>query len=143
MRSTLIAAGAAAAIALTGCVPVDNSADPNITTPAAGAPGTAKAKAKAKPKTTQTITYRIGGSATKALITYTTPSGQEQQNGASVPWKRSFKVKKDAFNMLTVTAQNSGGGTITCEIDVDGVKVKAAKSSGAYAIASCDHTLGF
>jgi len=38
-----------------------------------------------------------------------------------------------------VSARNDGGGTITCEVDVDGVKVKAAKS---YAIAVCDHVLG-
>ncbi|MFB9831815.1 MmpS family transport accessory protein [Actinoallomurus acaciae] len=139
MRAIIIAAAAAAAIALTGCVPVENSADPNIATPAASGAGTAKAK----PKTTRAITYRIGGSATRALITYTTPSGEEQQNGAHVPWHKAFKVKKDAFDVLTVSAQNSGGGTITCEIDVDGIRVKAAKSSGAYAIASCDHTLGF
>lgn len=79
----------------------------------------------------------------KALVTYSTPSGQEQQNGARVPWHRTFKVKKNSFDVLTVSAQNSGGGTITCEIYVDGKKVKAAKSSGAYAIASCDHPLGF
>ena len=111
MRSIAIAAISAAALTLTACAPIDDSADPNIATPAAGGSATTKAKAKAKPKTTRTITYRIGGSATKALITYTTPSGQEQQNGANVPWHRSFKVKKDSFNLLTVSAQNSGGGT--------------------------------
>lgn len=140
MRAIITAA--ALVLIATGCAPVDNSADPNLsaTPPAAGESPTAKAKPKSN---LRTITYRISGTATKALITYSTPSGQEQQNGARVPWKRSFKVKKDTFDVLTVSAQNSGGGTITCEIDVDGVKVKAAKSSGAYAIASCDHSLGF
>ncbi|WP_329239959.1 MmpS family protein [Actinoallomurus sp. NBC_01490] len=143
---TFIAVGIAAGLlALAGCTPVADSADPNIaaTSSTRGGGSTAKAKGKPKPKTTRTLTYRIGGSATRASITYSTPSGQEQQNGARVPWKKSFKIKKDTFDVLTVTAQNSGSGTITCEIDVDGVKVKAAKSSGAYAIASCDHTLGF
>lgn len=142
MRTGSTITAVVTAFALAACAPADNSADPNIS--ASGSASTGKTKAKAKPKSdTRTITYRIGGSATKALITYSTPSGQEQKNGAHVPWHKTFKVKKDAFDVLTVSAQNSGGGTITCEIDVDGVKVKAAKSTGAYAIASCDHPLGF
>ena len=133
------------AAVLTACTPVDNSADPNIAdAPSAdGGSASAKAQTKPKPKTTRTITYRIAGTASSAMITYTTPSGEEQQNGAHVPWHKTFKVKKDSFDFLTVSAQNSGGGTITCEIDVDGVKVKAARSSGQFAITSCDHTLGF
>lgn len=140
----IIICGTIAALALTACTPVDNS-DPNIdATPPAGGTAAAKAKTKAKPpSTTRTVTYKISGSATKALVTYSTPSGQEQQNGARVPWHKTFKVKKGSFDVLVVSAQNQGGGTITCEIDVDGKKVKAAKSSGAYAIASCDHPLGF
>lgn len=130
------------AAALTGCKAAD-SADPNIANPPS-ASGKAAAKAgEVEPKTTRSVTYKISGTAIKAMVTYSTPSGQEQQNGASVPWHKTFKVKKDTFDVLTVSAQNSGSGTITCEIDVDGVKVKAAKSSGSYAIASCDHSLGF
>lgn len=140
MRTIII--GAIAALALAGCAPADNTADPNIAAPPAAA--TSSPAAKPKPmSTTRVVTYRIGGSANTALITYSTPSGQEQNNGAHVPWHKTFKVKKGSFAVLVVSAQNHGGGTITCEIDVDGVKVKASKSSGAYAIASCDHSLGF
>jgi hypothetical protein len=143
MRGVIIAA-AAATLLLAGCAPVDNTADPNIAAPPpAAATGTTSAAPTAKPSsTTRTVTYKIGGTATQALITYATPSGQEQQNGARVPWHKTFKVKKGSFAVLVVSAQNKGGGTITCEIDVDGKQVKAAKSSGAYAIASCDHPLG-
>lgn len=155
MRSIIALVTAAAA--LTACAPVGPGGDSNLATPPPPAPGTAvpadspTATATPEPLTTEPllpapdhqITYRIGGSATKALITYSTPSGQEQQNGAHVPWKHRFKVKDGDFVSLIVSAQNSGGGTITCEIDVDGKKVKAAKSSGAYAIASCDYPLGF
>lgn len=143
MRTLTTTTTAVAVLALiTACAPTD-SADPNIAAePSASGKAAAKLKA-AKPKTTRTVTYKISGTADKAMVTYSTPSGTEQQNGAHVPWHKTFKVKKNTFDVLTVSAQNSGGGTITCEIDVDGVKVKAAKSSGAYAIASCDHALGF
>jgi hypothetical protein len=143
MRTT-IAVTALAALTLAGCAPVDNTADPNLAASPPTASSPAAAKAKAKPKSdTRTVTYRISGTATRAMVTYATPSGQEQQNGARVPWHKTFKVKKAAFDVLVVSAQNQGSGTITCEIDVDGKRVKAAKSSGAYAIASCDHPLGF
>lgn len=140
MRLTPIAV--AALLAAAACAPVNNT-DPNLATPPA-APGPSTAKAKGKPKLpdgTHQIVYRIGGTATKAMVTYSTPSGQEQQNGASVPWRRSMKAKD--FSVLSVTAQNGGSGTITCEIDVDGKRVKASKSSGAYAVVSCDASLGF
>jgi hypothetical protein len=141
MRLTLIAL---AVLLVAGCTPVDDS-DPNLASPPATDSSGAAPKAKAaKPKLPNgqhQIVYRVGGTATKALITYTTPSGQEQQNGAHVPWKRSLKAKD--FSMLSVTAQNSGGGTITCEIDVDGQVKKRSKSSGAYAVVSCDAALGF
>lgn len=141
MRTIIIAA--AAALALAGCKATD-SADPNIADPPSASGSSAAAKAKPKKATdTRTITYRIGGTATRATISYMTPSGQEQQGGAHVPWHKSFKVKKNAFDVLVLTAQQQGNGTITCEIDVDGKKVKAAKSSGPYTIATCDHPLGF
>lgn len=140
----ILAAALLAVLALAGCKAVDD-ADPNIATPpAAGSSAPRQPSKAAKPKSdTRTITYRIGGTADAASITYSTPSGMEQQGDSHLPWKKSFKVKKNAFDVLTVSAQNSGSGTVTCEIDVDGQKVKAAKSSGQYAMVSCDHSLGF
>ncbi|WP_433181656.1 MmpS family transport accessory protein [Actinoallomurus sp. CA-150999] len=139
-----IAAAALAVLVLAGCKAPDDS-DPNLATPpAAGGSAPAQPTKVAKPKSdTRVITYRVGGSADSADVTYSTASGQEQQQGASLPWTKSFKVKRDAFTMVDISAQNQGSGTVTCEIDVDGVKVKAAKSSGQYAVVSCDHSLGF
>lgn len=141
MRMFIIAA--AAALALAACTPVDNTADPNIGTsaPAGGEPSKAAKAKPAKPKSGHTVVYRIGGTATKALITYATPSGQEQKNGAAVPWRKTLRTKD--FEMLSISAQNQGGGTITCEIEVDGKLVKRSKSTGAYAIAMCTATIGF
>lgn len=145
MRIALAATTALAALTLGACAPVDNSADPNITDqPPAAGPATGKAEVKSKPKSNlRTITYRIAGTSSSADLTYSTASGQEQQTDAHLPWKKTFKVKRGEFAMIDVSAQNKGSGTVTCEIDVDGVKVKAAKSSGQYAIVSCDHSLGF
>lgn len=133
-----IALAAAAVLALAACAPTD--ADPNLadTPSASGKPAQAK-KAKSA-NGLHTVVYEIGGTARKGLITYSTPSGQEQANGAKVPWTKTFKAK--GGEILQVSAQNDGGGTITCKISVDGKMVKKAQSSGQFAIASCDGMLG-
>jgi hypothetical protein len=90
---------------------------------------------------THHVTYKVSGSATRALITYATPGGQAQQNGAAVPWRKAFTAKD--YTVLTVSAQNKGGGTIRCEIDVDGKAKNKQSSSGAYAVVTCTAPLGY
>jgi hypothetical protein len=130
MRTTILII--AAASTLTACGGT-GSTDPNI-------------KSSGSSKTTKnliSVTYKIGGTARKADLTYSTVSGQEQQGDARLPWTKTFKVKKADFTTLDVSAQNKAEtGTVTCEIDVDGKKVKEAKSSGQYAVVSCDHSIG-
>lgn len=133
-------------LAAAACTVPDDSSDPNIATPPANgsSKATSKPAAKAKPKSDlRTITYRVAGSADAADLTYGTASGEEQQGDARLPWHKTFKVRRGEFAMLDISAQNKGSGTVTCEIDVDGRKVKAAKSSGQYAIVMCNHDLGF
>lgn len=86
------------------------------------------------------MVYTVAGTATKGLITYSTPSGQEQKNGAKVPWKKTFKAKDG--EILAVSVQNAGGGSVTCSITLDGKVIKKGKSTGSYAIASCDGIIG-
>lgn len=134
---------ALAVLLLMGCAPANNSPEP-ATPPAAPPAVTSPLATPTMPKLTtgqHQIVYKVGGTATKALITYVTPSGQEQQNGAPVPWRKAFKAKD--FSVLTVSAQNKGSGTVTCEIDVDGKAKKKSTSSGAYAVVTCTASLGF
>jgi hypothetical protein len=71
------------------------------------------------------------------VITYT--SGQNmsigQQSTARLPWRKELDVT--GFFVPTLSAQNSGGGSITCRITVDGAVVSEVTSEGAYSIASC------
>lgn len=81
------------------------------------------------------VTYKISGTANSALITYMNASGNiAQENNARVPWKKTFK---QGVSHLSVSAQNKGGGTITCEILIDGERFKKTTSKGDYAIAEC------
>ena len=140
MRLTLIAVLLAAA----ACAPAINDTSEPATPPAAPPAAPSPLATPTMPKLStgeHRVTYKVGGSASKALITYATPGGQEQKNGASVPWRRSFKAKD--FSVLSLSAQNKGGGTISCEIDVDGKVKKRSSSSGAYAVVMCTASLGF
>lgn len=84
-----------------------------------------------------TITYRIGGTARSASLTYINASGgTEQQQAVRVPWQQQFSARRGQF--VSISAQNQGdAGSVTCEILVDGVVLKRSTSDGAYTIASC------
>lgn len=91
---------------------------------------------------TRHVTYKVDGSARSADITYQTPSGSSQQNGVDVPLtKKSDHTEGIEFDtsmsFLYISAQNQGGGTITCHILVDGIEVATNTASGDYAIATC------
>ena len=142
MRALALATAITITAASVAACKTTTPSGPNITaTPPTVASTPKTHKSTGLPAGTHRVTYRIGGTASRAMITYVTPSGEEQRNGAHVPWHKTLKVKD--FGMASISAQNSGSGTITCEIDVDGKTVKRSKSSGAYAIASCDATIGF
>lgn len=144
IAAALLAAGTV--LAATACEPPETSADPNLTSAPASKPAGKTGAGKASPKSTlpdgtHLIAYKISGSASSAMMTYTTPSGQEQTT-KSIPWHKSFEAKDG--ELLSISAQNKGeSGTVTCQIAVDGRIVKKATSSGAYAIASCDAALGY
>lgn len=94
---------------------------------------------------TRTVTYEVVGGATKAGITYSTPSGTSQATVA-VPLKTktgelvTFEAEPGEFVYLS--AQNKGThGNIVCRISVDGVVISTVTSSGSYAIASCEGTV--
>mgnify|MGYP001579131498 CR=1 FL=1 len=119
--------------------------------PATAAPkkadGTSDGKKAAAPKAAapkgglHVVVYEVGGTAKKADLTWSTPSGIEQEGDAKVPWKKTLKAKDGAA--MSISGQNKSGGTITCTITVDGKKVKAARSKGLYQIASCNGLIGF
>jgi hypothetical protein len=60
----------------------------------------------------------------------------EQKETVVLPWDQSFAVRRGQF--VYVSAQNKDdGGSIRCEILVNGTVVEQAESTGAYTIATC------
>jgi len=144
MRKIITALVLAVAVVMGAGCSMETAADPNLSdSPDAKSGENAKGGKDTKDDQHKTVTYEVIGSggAGSAMITYTTPSGQEQDSSADLPWRKTFK--SDAGEFLSVSAQNKGGGTITCTITVDGKTIKRARSKGAYAIASCDGMIGF
>lgn len=127
--------------ALTSACSLDTSADPNIS-PSKKAARAGEGKKAAAPKGgLHVVVYEVSGTAKKADLTWSTPSGIEQEGDAKVPWKKTLKAKDGT--PMSISGQNKSGGTITCTITVDGKKVKTAKSKGLYQIASCNGLIGF
>lgn len=88
------------------------------------------------------VTYAITASESgSALITYAEDSNFNlaQENGADLPWTKDLTIPEGSFRILSLSAQNSGGGDISCSITVGGQVVDTATSSGDYAIVTCSH----
>lgn len=82
-----------------------------------------------------TVIMEVTGPA-RADITYGLNADQSQANGAKLPWKKTMTTK-EAFSFATVSAQNTGSGTIKCKLTVGGKVVKTNASEGQYAIVTC------
>lgn len=84
------------------------------------------------------VTYKVFGEGTSsASLTYTNETGNTEQVDTDLPWQLRFTAESGQF--LAVSAQNSeDGGTIKCQILIDGELKETAESTGAYVIAACN-----
>lgn len=109
------------ALALAGCGDVSSA----VSAAAGGGPATVLYEVTG-PESTNNITYSANGTA-----------GIAQENGAAAPWSKEVQFEDGSFRVATLTAQNAGGGDITCRITVDGEVVSETTSSGEFAVVSC------
>jgi hypothetical protein len=118
-------------IQVTGAV--DLAAPPAVAgAPAAGSPSVSRGEFTFK------VTYRVTGSAERVDLTYRDSQGATQQATAPLPWQLAFDARGGSF--LYVSAQiKQAGGSVTCEILVDGETRANSTSSGAYVIAECSN----
>lgn len=95
---------------------------------------TSRAPAQQRPATVEII---VTGS--PADVTYG-PSGSSLPG--SVPMDVTLTVSKPPPAFYAVNAQLQGGGSVSCEIRVDGTVVSAGQASGGYRIATCEISPG-
>lgn len=105
-----------------------------------GAQGAATEKATSG----KTIVMEVTASKSKAAdVTYGLNADQSQDQGVKLPWKKELS-SGEVVTIAVLLAQNKGSGEISCKISVDGEVVKENKSSGQYAIVTCQaDDLGF
>ncbi len=89
-----------------------------------------------------TVTYQVAGTAASAIVTYHGPDGTTiaPPGSVSLPWTQAFKAKTGT--PLSVSAKPSdAAGTVTVEIDVDGVPQKQAATSNADGVTTASNML--
>ena len=89
-----------------------------------------------------TVTYQVTGTAASAIVTYHGPDGAVIALPGSVPlpWTQAFKAKMGT--LLSVSAKPSASpGTVTVEIDVDGVPQKQVATPNADGLTTASDTL--
>jgi hypothetical protein len=86
----------------------------------------------------KTIVLEVTGAKAGADITYGLGTDQSQEQGAKVPWKKEL-TSSESLIIATVVAQNKGSGEIKCKITIDGEVVKENKSSGEFAVVTCNN----
>jgi Mycobacterium membrane protein len=83
------------------------------------------------------IRYEVtDDSATADNVTYMIDHGERQETKVTLPWSKEFTAA-EGFQAFVVNAQNSGPGSITCKILVDGKVVNQQTSNGQYALVVC------
>jgi len=86
-------------------------------------------------KAAQTVTYVVTGSnASNADVTYG-PAGSSYQ--ATVPMSVTRPLRNPPSDSYEVGAQLQGGGSVSCQVKVDGVTIASASAAGSYNIAHC------
>ena len=81
------------------------------------------------------VKYVVTGSATSASVTYFNEQGGMEQVDMNIPWEKAMKVPSGSA--LSLVAQNSGSGSITCEIWENGEKKKTSTSTAQYGVVTC------
>jgi hypothetical protein len=100
-------------------------------TAAAPAQSAAPAQPAAKAAAAQTVTYVVTGSA--ADVTYG-PAGSSLSG--TVPMRVSKPLGTPLY--YSINAQLQGGGSVSCQILVDGQVISSSTATGGYNIAQCE-----
>ncbi|WP_165922606.1 PASTA domain-containing protein [Pseudonocardia endophytica] len=118
--------------------------DPTTATPALPQPNPVYTAAPAAPTTpyvepSSTYTYKVTGR-NRAMITYSASGGNTSQvSSARLPWSKAVDSPGiSGMDFAYVSAQNSGSGTIFCQIiGPSGNVISENSSEGPYAIVTC------
>ncbi|GAB2826474.1 hypothetical protein GCM10022221_25640 [Actinocorallia aurea] len=140
----LIAVGAVVAVgALAGVVLVAVKGVPwgdQPSTPRAAPTGVATTYSP-KPLPDRTIVYSVTGSGKTSRVSSTDGKGGMSSSEVRLPWTKKFKVKSFTYLSL-IAVSGMDGGSVHCEITIDGEVLQEADGSGQFSSASCQYYPG-
>jgi len=87
------------------------------------------------PSSNNSVRYILSGSANVVTATYFNESGGMEQADVNLPFQYDMTVGAGA--MLSLVATINGSGSVTCEIWVNGERVKEATSTADYGTVTC------
>jgi hypothetical protein len=93
-----------------------------------------------EPSTRLGVSYRVWGSAIQVDVTYRDPLGRTERTSVTLPIDASWQLLFSASEgqALEISANNTGGGgSVACEIVVDGTPVATSTEEGDRATVSC------
>jgi hypothetical protein len=91
---------------------------------------------------TVTISYQAQGSSKDATVTYSTFSSggsSEGQEQVTLPWRKDVQATGFGKGGVLVVTAGMDGGTVSCQVTVNGVVQKTASASGPGASATCSN----
>jgi hypothetical protein len=120
-----------------GSTPVADRASVAASAPARPLVGGHPASPVPVPVTNAHVRYEIDGPAWAGFVTFTSarPGLAVPETPIQLPWRTEFDVSRGFIP--TITAQNAGGGAISCRISVNGAVVSDVTSDGTYGVATC------
>lgn len=91
------------------------------------------------------VVYSLTGSGSARNITYISlasgGAGTDQLATATLPWSKQVALGRSTA-ILSLVAQTSGSGSLTCTIAVNGTVIQTNTVSGANAVVACSGTTG-
>lgn len=85
------------------------------------------------------LVYEVTGDAPEATVSYSAlgDGRTDEEVVGTFPWTKEFTLMGTARGGTLDVTTGADGGTVTCEVTVDGVARKTATASGPNAVASC------
>ncbi|GAA3824544.1 MULTISPECIES: MmpS family transport accessory protein [Amycolatopsis] len=119
------------------------SADPSVGS-LSGASAPVVAPVAPVPQVSYAVTYELTGGAGALNVTYVAKGADiAQVLETDTPWSVSIERTgpQGSDQYFSLTAQNAGGGTLTCRIIVDGVVVSERSVSAPQGMVRCSKSL--
>lgn len=74
------------------------------------------------------ITYRVAGTATKALVEYKDTNGERTQESVTLPWEKIVEVE-DGFRYDLLVMNEGESGDVQCEVSANGLSFGTAQGT--------------